>query len=131
MMRMLMVLCAAAMFVPVTPIIAAQRTKPSSRGQTANALEQQRECRLEVDGKVMVEGRCWVYPMGAGDYTLNTRDHGKPHYPHFAMVSSNGDSTANVTWNADPTDDRASDPLGKARKRGGCWVNERVRVCAR
>jgi hypothetical protein len=131
MIRMLKVLYAAAMFVPVPPIIAAQHAKPSSRGQTANASEQQRECQLEVDGKVMVAGRCWVYPMGAGDYTLNTRDHRKPHYPHFAMVSSNGDGTANVTWNADPTDDRASDPLGKARKRGGCWVNERVRICAR
>jgi hypothetical protein len=130
-MRMLRVLCAAAMFVPVTPIIAARHAKPSSRGQAANALEKQRECRLEVDGQVMVVGRCWVYPMGAGDYTLNTRDHGRPHYPHFAMVSSNGDGTANVTWNADPTDDRAFDPLGKARKRGGCWVNERVRICAR
>ena len=130
-MRMLKVLCAAAMFVPVTPIIAAQHAKPSGRGQAANASEQQRECRFEVDGKVMVAGRCWVYPMGAGDYTLNTRDHGRPHYPHFAMVSSNGDGTANVTWNADPTDDRAFDPLGKARKRGGCWVNERVRICAR
>jgi len=131
MMRMLKLLCVTAMFVPVTPIVAAQRAKPSSRGQTTNASEQQRECRLEVDGKVKVAGRCWVYPMGAGDYTLNTRDHGKPHYPHFAMVSSNGDGTADVTWNADPTDDRASDSLGKARKRGGCWVNERVRVCAR
>ena len=130
-MRMRKVLCAAAMFVPVTPIIAAQHAKPSGRGQAANASEQQRECRFEVDGKVMVAGRCWVYPMGAGDYTLNTRDHGRPHYPHFAMVSSNGDGTANVTWNADPTDDRAFDPLGKARKRGGCWVNERVRICAR
>ena len=130
-MRMLKVLCAAAMFVPVTPIIAAQHAKPSGRGQAANASEQQRECRFEVDGKVMVAGRCWVYSMGTGDYTLNTRDHGKPHYPHFAMVSSNGDGTANVTWNADPTDDRAFDPLGKARKRGGCWVNERVRICAR
>ena len=130
-MRMLKLFCVAAMLVPVTPIVAAQRTKPANRGQTSNSSEQQRECRLEVDGKIEVAGRCWVYPMGAGDYTLNTRDHGKPHYPHFAMVSSNGDGTANVTWNADPTDDRASDSLGKARKRGGCWVNERVRVCAR
>ena len=129
-MRMLNLLCAAAMFVPVTPVVAAQRT-PANRGQTANSSEQQRECRLEVNGKVKVAGRCWVYPMGAGDYTLNTRDHGKPHYPHFAMVSSNGDGTADVTWNANPIDDHASDPLGKARKRGECWVNERVRVCVR
>ncbi len=131
MMRIINLLCAAALFAPVTPIVAAQRVKSSHRGQPANSADQQRECRLEVDGKVKVAGRCWVYPMGTGDYTLNTWDHGKPHYPHFAMVSSNGDGTANVTWNADPTDDRASDSLGKARKRGGCWVNERVRVCAR
>lgn len=131
MMRMLNLLCVAALIVPVTPLLAAQRAKPGNRGQTVNSSEQQRECRLEVDGKIKVAGRCWVYPTGAGDYTLNTRDHGKPHYPHFAMVSSNGDGTADVTWNADPTNDRAFDCLGKARKQGECWVNKRVRVCAR
>jgi len=52
MMRVLNLLLAAAMFVPMTPIVAAQRAKPSNRGQTANPSEQQRKCRLEVDGKI-------------------------------------------------------------------------------
>ena len=59
---------------------------------------------------------------------MNAWSDGKPQQGHFAVVTVNGDGTALATWNADPDDARASDPLGTARLVEGCWVNEWVRI---
>ncbi len=92
-----------------------------------------RDCYLRVDGRVLVSGRCRVFPMGRDQYTLNTWDGGKPAQPHFAVVTKNSDTdtTATATWNADPADDRAMDPLGTVARDGDCWVNKRARICVR
>jgi hypothetical protein len=90
-----------------------------------------KRCTLVVDGKTLVSGRCLVYPLGDGGYTLNTWDHGKPRQPHFAQVNAQPGGTGDATWNADPTDDHALDPLGRVRLVHGCWVNRRTRICAR
>ncbi|TPG18493.1 hypothetical protein EAH87_10295 [Sphingomonas koreensis] len=90
-----------------------------------------RSCYLKVDGVVAVDGPCLVFPMGTDEYTLNTWDNGKPEHSHFAIVTKSANGTAKATWNADPNDDRAFDPLGDVRKVGECWVNERAQICAR
>lgn len=91
----------------------------------------ERSCYLKVDGVVDVDGPCLVFPMGTDEYTLNTWDHGKPKRTHFAVVTKNADGTAKATWNADPDDDRALDPLGTVHKNGDCWTNDRARICVR
>lgn len=90
-----------------------------------------RQCYLKVDGVVHLDGTCLVFPMGKHAYTMNTWTRGKPANSHFAMVSPNPDGTGTATWNADPDDDRALDPLGTVRKDGGCWANDRARLCVR
>lgn len=91
----------------------------------------QRDCFLSVDGVVEVKGSCLVFLMGDGGYTLNTWSKGKPRQSHFAVVSINADGSADASWNADPDDDRAGDPLGRVQRVDGCWVNERARICER
>jgi hypothetical protein len=90
-----------------------------------------KQCYLSVDRKVLVNNRCRVYPLGGRSYTLNTWDGGKPRRSHFAQVNANPDGTGDATWNADPDDTHAQDPLGKVRWVKGCWVNQRARICAR
>ncbi len=88
-------------------------------------------CYLKVDGIVRVDNRCSVYPMGDSGYTLNSWDGGKPKRSHFAVISVSADGMADATWNADPDDDRALDPLGRVIMKQGCWVNTRARICVR
>lgn len=80
-----------------------------------------RHCRFEVDGKTLLDGRCQVYPMDDGGYTLNTWSAGKPAQSHFAVVSTRANGKADATWNKDPDDDKATDPLGTVTLRDGCW----------
>lgn len=96
-------------------------TSPQSATQT---------CYFAVDGKVRVQGPCLVFPFGDGGYTLNAWSEGKPKSSHFAVVTTNGDGAATATWNADPDDDRAGDPLGVVTFADGCWTNARTRICA-
>jgi len=90
-----------------------------------------KQCYFEVGGKTLLDGRCQVYPMGDGGYTLNTWSAGKPAQSHFAVVTTRPDGKADATWNKDPDDDRAGDPLGTVTLQDGCWVNQRTRICAR
>jgi hypothetical protein len=90
-----------------------------------------KQCRFEVDGKTLLDGPCQVYPMGDGGYTLNTWSAGKPAQSHFAVVTTRADGKADATWNADPDDDKAMDPLGVVTLQDGCWTNARARICAR
>jgi hypothetical protein len=99
--------------------------------QPAPARSAMRSCYLRVDGKVHVNGRCRVFPMGGHSYTLNTWDGGKPRRPHFAVVNETRPGQGEASWNADPNDSRAGDPLGRVRWQKGCWVSARVRICAR
>ena len=88
------------------------------------------EIDFEVDGKRLIDGPCRVFPMGKDQYTLNTWDGGKPRQSHFAVVTTQSDGRTIATWNKDPDDSRAYDPLGVVTKRDGCWVNARTRICA-
>ncbi|UYY59781.1 hypothetical protein [Sphingomonas sp. S2-65] len=90
-----------------------------------------RQCYLRVDGKVHVNARCRVFPLGGKSYTLNTWDGGKPRRSHFAQVSEGKPGRGEASWNADPNDNRAGDPLGSVRWSKGCWINTRVKICAR
>lgn len=109
-----------------------QPTGPSSTSGLADIPHsEQRLCRFEVDGKVLVNGKCEVFPMGDGGYTLNTWTAGKPTNSHFAVVITKDDGSAEASWNADPDNDKAMDPLGIVTLQQDCWVNEHARICAR
>jgi hypothetical protein len=97
----------------------------------APARSTMRQCTLAVNGKLHVNGRCLVFPMGGHGYTLNSWDKGKPRRSHFAVVDETRPGQGEASWNADPDDSRAGDSLGRVRWKAGCWVNARVRICAR
>lgn len=118
---------AAPPSAPSPSIAVAKSATPPPPAPSQSAVK---NCYLAVDGTVHVDGRCRVFPIGDGGYTLNTWDGGKPAASHFAIVEPRGDGTADATWNADPDDDRAYDPLGRLRREGPCWTGERTRICA-
>lgn len=90
-----------------------------------------KSCYLSVDGNVLLDESCLVYPFGDGGYTLNAWSDGKPKNSHFAVVVLLADGSADATWNADPDDDKAGDRLGAVRLNGDCWTNDRARICER
>jgi len=92
-------------------------------------VSSRRKCYLAVDAKVLVDEPCLVFPFGDGGYTLNAWSDGKPKNSHFAVVVLKADGSGDATWNADPDDDKAGDPLGTVRLQGDCWVNDRARIC--
>ncbi|WP_312597029.1 hypothetical protein [Brevundimonas sp.] len=104
--------------------------KTPERAAEASPASSTQTCHLSVDGQVRVQGPCLVFPFGDGGYTMNAWSNGKPSQSHFAVVTTNGDGTADATWNADPDDARAGDPLGKVTFADGCWSNDRARICA-
>ena len=97
---------------------------------SATPAASRKSCYLSVDGKVLLDEPCLVYPFGDGGYTMNAWSEGKPKNSHFAVVVLMADGTADATWNADPDDDKAGDHLGTVRLSDGCWINDRVRICA-
>jgi hypothetical protein len=88
-----------------------------------------RRCLLVVDGKTLVQGRCMVFPMGDGGFTLNTATKGR-RVGHFAVVDVTGRDRGDASWNARAGDLHAQDPLGPVVRSGTCWSNARARICA-
>lgn len=58
---------------------------------------EQRLCRFKVDGKVLVDGRCEVFPMEDGGYTLNTWTAGKPSLRMMALQRQAGTQIRTTT----------------------------------
>ena len=107
-------------------------TNPAtSSSASATPMASRKSCYLSVDGKVLLDEPCLVYPFGDGGYTMNAWSEGKPKHSHFAVVVLMADGTADATWNADPDDDKAGDRLGTVRLDGDCWINDRARICVR
>lgn len=107
-------------------------TNPAtSSSASAAPAASRKSCYLSVDGKVLLDEPCLVYPFGDGGYTMNAWSEGKPKNSHFAVVVLMADGSADATWNADPDDDKAGDPLGTVRFSEGCWINDRARICAK
>ncbi len=103
----------------------------SSASASATPAASRKSCYLSVDGKVLLDEPCLVYPFGDGGYTMNAWSEGKPKNSHFAVVVLMADGSADATWNADPDDDKAGDRLGTVRLNGDCWINDRARICVR
>ena len=107
-------------------------TNPAtSSSAPATPTASRKSCYLSVDGKVLLDEPCLVYPFGDGGYTMNAWSEGKPKNSHFAVVVLRADGTADATWNADPDDDKAGDRLGAVRLNDDCWINDRARICVR
>ena len=84
---------------------------------------EQRLCRFEVDGKVLVDGRCEVFPMGDGGYTLNTA--GKPSLRMMALQRQAGTQIRTTTrrW-IRSVESRCSRIAGSTTARGSVPGNQ-------
>lgn len=89
------------------------------------------DCSLTVDGKVYLDIKktCRIeFSGGDGSFTINTGS-SKPGY--FAYVSMLDGGYANVSWNETPKSTHAHSLLGEDfRRKGGCWIGKRGKVCA-
>lgn len=86
------------------------------------------KCLIEVDGKAYTFGRCNADRERDGGLSVGTGE--TKRSPIFAIISPNDDGTAAGYWNEQPQASHAQTPLGVMKKSGGCWLNERAKVCA-
>ena len=86
-------------------------------------------CLIEVDGKAYLFGQCNLMDRYDNGLSVGMVDTGKPS-PYFASVSTNDDGSGDGFWNEEPTASHAQTPLGRMKRSGGCWLNDRAKVCA-
>ncbi len=84
-------------------------------------------CYFEADGNILIQGRCHFVPQGGGSFRVFDT---APNFTYFANVLVGAQSQADGYWNGEPGANHAHAPLGKLIRVGGCWVNQRTRVCA-
>lgn len=82
-----------------------------------------RHCELVVGGKTYISGSCEFEPIGGGDFQIRQ---GK----YFAYLYVGQPEPATGYWNGNPPGNKAHEPLGDLRRKEGCWVNAKARVCA-
>lgn len=86
-------------------------------------------CLIEVDGRAYLFGQCNAMDRYDSGLSVGMVDTGKPS-PYFASVSTNDDGSGEGQWNGEPGASHAQTPLGRMKRSGGCWLNERAKVCA-
>lgn len=82
-------------------------------------------CRLEVAGRVFMDGSCQYEEDQDGSFRFFGED---PRM--FVYVNMNGDGTAQGYWPGPDGGTHAHDNLGTLRRDGACWTNDQVAACA-
>ncbi|ACA20528.1 conserved hypothetical protein [Methylobacterium sp. 4-46] len=85
------------------------------------------ECLIQVNGRTVKDGFCRMIVFPGGSFQTGAEQPGEA----FAIVSIDGRTgRAEAFWNGVERASHAHDPLGNVVRQGGCWVNDRARVCA-
>ncbi len=84
-------------------------------------------CYFETDGNILIQGRCQFVAQGGGSFEIFDN---MSNFGYFANVLVGAQDQADGYWNGEPGANYAHAPLGKLIRIGGCWVNQRARVCA-
>jgi hypothetical protein len=95
--------------------------------QPANAFTG--ECLLRVGQRSYIDGRCDIQMDRDGSFTIGASERGIPN-GYFAMVAIERKGIASGYWNEEKGANHAHTPLGSLTQRGGCWTNEKAKVCA-
>lgn len=85
------------------------------------------ECLIAVKGRTYRDGPCRISLQTDGSFQAGGGRRGE----YFATVdvdTASGGGRAN--WNGPSAEGHAHDPLGPVVRQGGCWVNDKARVCA-
>lgn len=81
-------------------------------------------CRLRVNGRIYIDGRCWVRLEDGGSFQIMSFNE-----RFFAQVSRSGKEALGF-WNETPGSSHAQTPLGSLTRAGGCWQNQAAEICA-
>ena len=93
------------------------------------AQESPGDCYLSVGSRTYLDGPCNIDLSPGGSFSIGTGERRRSRY--FAMVNiDESDGTALAYWNGVEGASHAHDDLGTVIRRGGCWVNNRAKVCA-
>ena len=101
-------------------------------GNAAGAAQWPAKCKLVVDGKTYIDGRCNFEDFGDGSFAIGVLGDDEPIPAggfYFAYVDVHG-NTAEARWNEDPRELHANAPLGTLTRNGACWENALARICA-
>ena len=92
-------------------------------GKRATAAERPALCKLVVEGKTYIDGKCDFEADPDGSFRIFGST-------YFAYVDVTG-NTAEATWNADPKATHAHTRLGTLTRNGACWESATAQICAR
>src|SRR5262245_22587010 len=90
----------------------------------------QGECMLEVDGVSYLNGSCNIELERDGSFSIGTGDLASSEYFAYVFLSAEAPDIGEGMWNGEEATSHAHEPLGNLARRGGCWVNDRAKVCA-
>ena len=93
---------------------------------TAPGFARTAKCLLVVDGKTYIDGPC-DFTATKEQFEISNRGTGKGLF--FAIVDIEPEG-AEGFWNAERGATHAHSRLGPLKRQGGCWVNDRAKVCA-
>jgi hypothetical protein len=85
-------------------------------------------CLIEVNRKRYLEGPCEIAIANDGGFSIGASET-KP-ISYFAIVSVTAKDVGEGYWNQDKGANHAHTPLGRLVRKGACWQNQRVKVCA-
>jgi len=86
------------------------------------------KCLLEIEGKRYLNGSCDITIEDDGSFSIGTSENEPLTY--FAMVSVTGENVGEGFWNEEKGASHAHGSLGNLVRKGACWQNKRVKVCA-
>ena len=100
------------------------------------------KCLLEIDGSRLIDGTCRIevfledpkthksdLDWRPGTFSIETRENGDLLYSAFVEVIGPGRAAA--WWSEEKGQRQAQqDPQGVLTRKGACWTNERVQICA-
>ena len=87
------------------------------------------DCLLEVDRRIYLDGPCDIGMNRDGSFTIGV---GNRRSDYFAYVDLDPDApgVARGYWNGAAESTHAHDDLGHLSRHGGCWINDKAKVCA-
>ncbi len=102
--------------------------KPRFTAQLPANFNGEADCRLAVDGKTVIDGKCFVEADNQFGYSLTVFERASKK-GYFATVLGDGADVEGY-WNGSSTSTHAQDSIGKVKKQGGCWTSNRGQICA-
>ena len=86
------------------------------------------KCLLEVHKKKYLDGPCAITMENDGGFSIGASETEPLSY--FAIVSVTGKDVGKGFWNEERGANHAHTPLGDLVRKGACWQNQNVKVCA-